>query len=47
MIIKCLLYGRDAKLNKVILVSHMSGGDEKINMAIAQFVECCDGGVPG
>ena len=28
-------------------MSHMSGGDEKINMVIAQFGECCDGGMPG
>lgn len=47
VIIKYLLYGGEAKLNKVILMSHMSGGDEKVNMVIAQFGECCDGGVHG
>lgn len=37
----------EAKRNKVILMSHMSGGDEKGNTVIARCVECCDGGVPG
>lgn len=33
VIIKCLLYGEDAKLSKVvpILMSHMSGRDRKVN----------------
>ena len=47
VIIKCLFYGGEAKPNKVILMSHMPGGDEKVYMIIAQFGECCDGGVRG
>ena len=47
VIIKCLFYGGEAKPNKVILMSCMPGGDEKVNMIIAQFGECCDGGVRG